>query len=88
MKFFSIAILVVFCLATFMVMADNSQHTESGMIRILQSVLTDPEFLQLNKQLQLDVLIAIYQFLEQQFKKTKDENNKMFAFEQTFNIKK
>ncbi len=88
MKSLSIAILVVFCLVTFMVMADNSQHTESGLIRILQSVLTDPEFLQLNKQLQLDVLIAIYQLLEQQFKKTKDENNKVFAFEQTFNIKK
>ncbi len=88
MKFFSKAILVVFCLATFMVLADNSQHTESGMIRILQSVLTDPEFLRLSKQLQLDILIAIYQFLEQQFKKTKDENNKAFAFEQAFNIKK
>jgi len=69
MKFFSIAILVVFCLATFVAMADNSQHTESGMIRILQSVLTDPEFLRLNKQLQLDVLIAIYKFLEQQYAK-------------------
>jgi hypothetical protein len=88
MKSFSIAILVVFCLATFMVMADNSQHTESGLIRILQSVLTDPEFLRLNKQLQLDVIIAMYQFLEQQFKKTKDENNKVFPFEQAFNIKK
>jgi hypothetical protein len=71
MKFLSITILV-FCLAAFMAMAEKSQFRESGLFRIIQSVLTDPEFLQLNKQQQLDVFIVIYRFLEQQYKKNHD----------------
>jgi hypothetical protein len=80
MKFLSTTILVVFCLAAFMAMAENSHHRESGMIRILQNVLTDPEFLQLNKQQQLGVLIATYQLLEQHYKKNHNYTNKVFSF--------
>ena len=80
MKFFSIAFLVVFCLATFVAMAENSHHRESGMIRILQNVLTDPKFLKLNKQQQLDVLVATYHLLKQHYKKNNNYANKVFAF--------
>ena len=79
MKFFSITILF-FCLATFVAMAQNSHHRESDMIRILQNVLTDPEFLKLNKQQQLNVFIATYQLLEQHYKKNHTYTNKVFAF--------
>ena len=62
MKFLAFTFLIL-CVATFMLIEEIQSNKESGLMKILQSVLDDPDFLALDKSKQLEVLIATYQLL-------------------------
>ena len=47
----------------------NKEDNHKSMNEILQSILSDPEFLALDSRQQLDVLLTIYDLLENQYKK-------------------
>jgi len=75
MKFSTVKILIVF-VATFMLIVETESNKDSSLLQILQSVLDDPEFLALDKQKQLGILIATYQLLLNHYNREQDAKDR------------
>ena len=63
---------ILFCTITAFVLVlaneKDSTEEESGLMKILQTILEDPEFLALSSQKQLVILIEVYDILYEHFK--------------------